>query len=151
MLNNLECPAIPELANECRDLLRQWQGKEITSDFDISICEISCKHQACIDDFRWRPEPSCPEEYGKYKSLRPKDKDIFRDQNPTFFVRGKVFEYLETRDRIIMLNKRNIDILRGWSKLAISDDARIKVDRCLNTFSGRGADDSANKMMVSKF
>ena len=138
MLNDIECPAVPELANDCRQLLRDFYGRTIGLDFDVALCHVVAKHKGCIQDFHWRADPTPPEEYTRYVSLIPKDKAIFRDQNPTFFIRGKVAIFLDARDMIRALNTRNMEQLLAWQKLSgIIPEARDSVDKILNTFSGR--------------
>lgn len=153
MLNNLECPAIPQLANDCKSLMFEWRGRMPTIEFDIHLCEVSCKHKECIDGFRWRAEPSMPEEYGRYKSLSPKDRSIFIDQNPDFFRKGKIYNYLEDRDRINNTNKIHFNRLLEWLKLpveveadedkgilsspGVSAQAHEAVDKMVNSYSGR--------------
>lgn len=153
MLNNLECPALPELAEDCKKVLVNLGSSLPNIKFDIDLCEISCRHKDCIADFRWRAEPTPPEEYTRYKSLSPKDKIIFRDQNPDFFRKGRVYNYLEAKHVITNINKRNLSTLLMWFKLpaevkadpesgvvaqeGITAGARLSVEKYINTYSGR--------------
>lgn len=138
MLNKLDCLVCPDLANECKSLLQEWRGRNLTVDFDIALCEISCKNKECISDFRWHAEPIPANEFTKYMSLSFEDRAIYRKDHPLFFVRGKTYEYLNERDCIKTLNKRNLDVLKSWVKLeGISPDARLSVEKYINTYSGR--------------
>lgn len=137
MLNDLECPAIPELANECKDALRQFKSGDLSLQFDIELCEISCRNKDCIADFRWRPEPTAPNEYTNYLGKVPKDRAIYLDQHPTFLTQGKIAVYLDARDMVKALNKRNLSALLGWLKLSISPAAHLSVEKYVNTYSGR--------------
>lgn len=146
MIENLECPVCPQLANECREVLRDWHGKKLTPQFDVELCHIAVRNDKCLTDYRWRPEPSKPYEYEKYLSFSPKDKTIYRDQHPTFLIQGKVAVYLNDRDMIININNRNLNQLKDWHRLprfdvdtgvGLSEVARIEVEKLINTYSGR--------------
>ncbi len=151
MLNDLECQAIPELANDLRRLIREINRleeeevmahynllAETVNKFEVALCHIAVKYKDCVADFRWRPEPTPPEEYTRYKSLSPKDKSIFRDQNTDFFRKGKVFNYLDAKDVVSCLNVRNLETLKRWFGLkGISAEARLSVEKYINTYSGR--------------
>lgn len=139
MINDLECQALPELANDFKDLQSKWRGRDITDQFDVDICEVSCKHQECINDFRWRPEPTPPKEYARYKSLTPKDKGIFLDQNRDFFIKGKVSLFLDQNDVINNINNRNLKTLSYWLKFdeRLSREALHSVEKIINTYSGK--------------
>jgi hypothetical protein len=145
MLDTLECPVCPELATDCRKLLQEFRNKTTDRDFDIALCKIAVKHKACIEDMRWRPEPSMPPDYGKYMGMSFKDRNIFLDQNHQFLTIGKVADYLNNRDMIRNKNKRNMDALLLWLKLplvvdeapGLTEDEHKVVEVQLNTFSGR--------------
>jgi hypothetical protein len=144
MLNDLECPVMPDLAAECKQLLNSWSGRKITNEFDIDLCRMCFKYNLIIE-YRWRPEPSMPQDWSKYIGMNVKDRRIFMDQNPTFMIQGKVAEYLTNKDRIINVNKRNMALLLLWLKLPIAvdeapgltEDEHQMVEVNLNSYSGR--------------
>lgn len=137
MIDNLECPVCPGLAEECKGLMRSWRLKAWHSDFDIEMCHIVVKFKDCIEDFRWKPEPSQPEDYGKYLALSFKDRMAFLEKHPLFLTQGKVANYLNNRDMIRNLNRRNHSTLVLWRKAGISVEAREVVDRYFKTYVGR--------------
>lgn len=143
MLDQLECEVCPELANDCRDLLRRGVSG---TEFDIALCRIICRNQPCISGYRWRPEPSKPYEYEKYCSLNKKDKAIYRDQHPTFLLQGRVAQYLDDMERISSLNRRNLDFLKlcfrlpnknGTEQDGITMSERQILEDMLDTYSGK--------------
>ena len=145
MIDTLECPVCPELAIDCKKLLADFTNRAMDQEFDTALCQIAVKYKACIDDMRWRPEPSMPPDYAKYMGLSFKDRSIFLDQNAQFLTIGKVADYINNRDMIRNKNKRNMDTLLMWLKLpsavddkpGLTDEEHKAVEVQLNTFSGR--------------
>jgi len=150
MIDQLECPVYPEMANDFKKVSLKWRFKDLTIDFDVEICEVSCKHYVCIDDFRWRPEPTIPPAYAKYRAMIPKDREKYLEENPTLFVKGKIYEYLEERDRIRNFNTRNMNTLMEWLKLPVSPSAHNLVEKYLNTFSGNMNINSRTQQLIPK-
>lgn len=137
MINDLGCAVCPDLANESKEVIKRFGIRPIDEGFDVEMCYMAIRNRQCIDDFRRRPEPTCPPEFIKYMTLVKKDKQIFRDQNPMFFVQGKVAYYIDERDRINDFNNRNKETMIGWLRLAgISLEARKLVEQSLDTHSG---------------
>ena len=150
MLDQLECPVCPELSTQCRKLLSEYSFKPLDLEFEVRLCEIAASHKECIEEYRWRAEPTAPQDYVKYQSFSPKDRAIYLDQHPLFLTQGKCAEYLNNRDMINNRNKRNLDILKFWMKLPVirevTEDPQVGITlaahaavcRIVDTYSGRG-------------
>lgn len=134
MIGNLECPSIPELAEDYKGLLRKWSGNEITPQFDIDICELAVKHKACIEDFRFKPLPTPSQEYRKFKFLSKEEKEEFIKKNFNFYEEN-IKNFLDSVDMAKNRNDRNREQLVYWLKLNISENARNCVEKALDTYS----------------
>ena len=136
MIENVECPVYPKLAEECKEVLSRFKLGEITEvQFNIDICEISCRNVECIDDFRWKPFPTKTQEFLKWKFLSKEEKEGLIKSNPTY-VHDKINSYLDSMEHIENLNNRNKEQLIDWLKLEITPESRIKVEQILDTYSG---------------
>jgi hypothetical protein len=137
MIENVECPVYPEMARDFKEILGRYNLKEITWDqFNIELCECSVRHPYCIDDFRWKPEPTKTQEFLKWKFLSKEEKEALIKSNNSY-VHDKINSYLDAVEHIESLNSRNKKQLLEWLKLKITPESRIKVEEILNTYSGR--------------
>ena len=137
MIENVECPVYPKLAEECKEVLVRFKLDEITEvQFNIELCEISCRNVECINDFRWKPLPTKTQEFSKWKFLSKEEKEGLIKSNPTY-VHDKINSYLDSMEHIENLNNRNKEQLIDWLKLEITPESRIKVEQILDTYSGR--------------
>ena len=137
MIENVECPVYPEMARDFKEILGRYNLKEITWDqFNIELCECSVRHPYCIDDFRWKPEPTKTQEFLKWKFLLKEEKEALIKSNNSY-VHDKINSYLDAVEHIESLNSRNKKQLLEWLKLKITPESRIKVEEILNTYSGR--------------
>ena len=136
MIENVECPVYPKLAEECKEVLVRFKLDEITEvQFNIELCEISCRNVECINDFRWKPLPTKTQEFSKWKFLSKEEKEGLIKSNPTY-VHDKINSYLDSMEHIENLNNRNKEQLIDWLKLEITPESRIKVEQILDTYSG---------------
>ena len=137
MIENVECPVYPKLAKECKEVLGKYKLGELTYEqFNTELCEISCQNVECIEDFRWKPSPTKTQEFAKWKFLNKEEKEALIKSNPTY-VHDKINSYLDSVEHIDNLNNRNKSQLIDWLKLEITPESRIKVEKMLDTYSGR--------------
>jgi hypothetical protein len=104
---------------------------------DIEICEAACSIEECIDDFRWRAEPTAPQEYRMFKVMSKDGQKDFLESHKDFFLKGLVPLYLDQRESVKNKNDRNYNQLREWLRLNITQESRTKIEKILNTYTGR--------------
>lgn len=140
LTSNLECPVIPQLAIDMRQILKNWEARKLTLEFDIDIIETSCQYRECMEDFRWKPLPTAPEEYNRYIAMSKNDRKDFIFKRPDFFRDKKICEFLDSRDMIDNTNKRNKKTLTQWLEFNISPKSKIKIQNSLKSYSGKDCD-----------
>lgn len=138
--SNLECAPVFQLGIDMGQVIKNWEGRNLTPKFDIDIIETSCKYRECMEDFCWKPLPTAPEEYKRYLSLSLNERKDFIFKRPDFFRDKKVSGFLDSRDRIDHVNKRNKKTLTQWLEFNVSPKSKNKIQNCLKSYSGKDCD-----------
>ncbi len=133
MLEKLEMPQYPQLAEDFKALLNRFRLKELTEEqFDVELCETTCKHPECIGDFAFRNPPSKTPDVAKWKFLKEDEKKALLKADPEYY-RDNILKHYEQATWVENINTRNKAQLRAWLKCDISEPAKLSVQSVLRT------------------
>ena len=135
MIEKLESPHYPQLAEDFKDVLRRYNLKELTNEqFDVELCETTCRHPECIGDFACKNPPAKSPDVAKWKFLKEDEKKAILKSNPEHY-RDNILKYYEQSEWVENINTRNKTQLRAWLKCDISESAKLSVQSVLRTYA----------------
>lgn len=117
-----------------RDLLKEWEGRKITQEFNIQLCELTASIENCINDFRWKSLPIETQEYKKWRFMNKEEKEEFIKKNYNFYVLN-IKNFTDRIDEFKNTNERNKKNLQEWIKLELTPEARTKIEEALDSYS----------------
>lgn len=139
MLNNLECPSNPELAQLCKGYLAKlWSGQISEKEFLKEVAYIALQDKYGFSDIYPKSLPTPPMQWQEYQRLNPTEKRHFLRDYPDFFERYEVQNYLDGCEMVRRHNLACIWWLEEIRKYIPMEDVinHRKIEQKLEEFRG---------------